>query len=423
MTTLAPARPTDESAQRRGRRVAGRKNGEGTFDTHATGLRRYRQLYLGPDGRQRTKELYAATDKALRAKVKAWQAELSRGLPAADENPPLELVIDRWLATKVDLRANSVKDYTQTAARLKKGLGGHHIKALTDAHIQAWVNAERRAGRAASTLTKMKAILHQILAYAESRGHITRNVARLVNVPKKEQLDPDVYDRAQVERLLSEARTPNRAGVTGRPPSDWYCLLAVHAMTGMRPSELLGLKWQDVRWNESAIYAQRSLEWPSGQAEPALAPMKNAYSRRQIPVPSWVLDALHTHRVGQDALKAQLGEGYDDWGLVFAMTNGTRIGQPLREQMAARAFEQLRQAAGLPAMRWYNLRHSYATMLLDAGVPLHVVSGLLGHASVKITADLYGARAKRNTEVAAGYIARVLGPPTTATGPTLALTA
>ena len=92
-----------------------------------------------PRDRARAKELYASTDKALRAKVKAWQAELARGLPAADENPTLETVINRWLATKVDLRANSVRDYHQTAARLKKGIGGHHVKVLTDAHIQAWV--------------------------------------------------------------------------------------------------------------------------------------------------------------------------------------------------------------------------------------------------------------------------------------------
>ena len=166
-----------------------------------------------------------------------------------------------------------------------------------------------------------------------------------------------------------------------------------------------------MRWNESVIYAQRSLLWPEKAPEPKLVPMKNAYSRRQIPVPAWVLDALMEHRQKQDALRAVLQEGYDDWGLVFTMTDGTRIGGPLKEQMVSRAVAQLQQKANLPPMRWYNLRHSYATMLLDAGVPLHVVSGLLGHASVKITADIYGARAKRNTEVASSHIARVLGAP------------
>ena len=94
---------------------------------------------------------------------------------------------------------------------------------------------------------------------------------------------------------------------------------------------------------------------------------------------------------------------------MFAVTNGPRIGSPIQEDTVSRAFAQLCASAGLPKMRWYNLRHSYATMLLDAGVPLHVVSGLMGHASVKITADIYGARAKRNTDVAGTYINKLFG--------------
>ena len=394
--------------QRRGRRAAGRKNGEGTYDLKR-GMQRFRVPYVGPDGRSRTKEITSGTLKALRVKVKAWQEELARGLPVAGDEPTVERLVDEWLATKVNLRSNSLRDYGQIAARIKAGLDGHKVKLLTDAHIQAWINGERKKGRAASTLTKTKALLHQLLAHGERRGYVMRNVARLVNVPKRDQIDPDVYDRAQVERLLEEARAPRQPGQIGRPLTDWHVLLTVHAMTGLRPSELLALRWSDIRWNESMIFAQRGLLWTRGEAVPKLTPMKNAYSRRQIPVPPVVLDALQDHRAAQDALKAILKEGYDDWGLVFAVTNGPRIGSPIQEDTVSRAFAQLCASAGLPKMRWYNLRHSYATMLLDAGVPLHVVSGLMGHASVKITADIYGARAKRNTDVAGTYINKLFG--------------
>lgn len=404
--------PADESSapQQRGRRTGGRKNGEGTYDVHR-GLPRFRASYTGPDGRTRSKELTAQTDKALRVKVRAWQAEIARGLPTEGENPALETVIDQWLATKVDLRANSLVDYTQIARRLKVGLGGHRVRELTDAHVQAWINKERKSGRAASTLTKTKALLHQILAYAEQRGRVFRNVARLVNVPKRDLIDPQVYDRAQVERLLAAATAPRQPGQHGRPPADWYALLAVHSWTGLRPSELLALKWGDVRWDDGVLYAQRGLLWPDSADAPVLSPMKNAYSRRQIPVPAFVLDALRAHRQAQHDLREVLHEGYDDWGLVFAVTTGTRVGGPMRERDVARAFQGVCLRAGLPRIPWYNLRHSYATILLDAGVPLHVVSGLMGHASVKITADIYGARAKRNTDVAAGYITRLAASP------------
>jgi integrase len=137
--------------------------------------------------------------------------------------------------------------------------------------------------------------------------------------------------------------------------------------------------------------------------------MTNAYSRRQVPVPSWVLAALRDHREAQDTLKAALGGGYDDQGLVFAVADGPRTGGPIPEQTVARAFDRLRRQGGLPGLRWYNVRHCSATMLLDAGVPRHAVSGLLGHASVRITADVSGARAKRNTDGGGAHIARLFG--------------
>src|SRR5207253_3177900 len=98
--------------QQRGRRMGGRKNGEGSFDVRPDGLQRWRGSYVGPDGRTYPKQLTATTPKALRAKVKAWQEELARGLAAvASDDPTLEQLAAQWLATKIDVRANSLLDY------------------------------------------------------------------------------------------------------------------------------------------------------------------------------------------------------------------------------------------------------------------------------------------------------------------------
>jgi integrase len=159
-------------------------------------------------------------------------------------------------------------------------------------------------------------------------------------------------------------------------------LFAVMLTTGLRPSEALGLKWDDLQGVTLRI--QRSIEhngngWNFGS-------LKTPKARRSVSVPSSLLIRLKAHRIKQAKQKLSAGADYQDHGLIFA----TPEGQPLDlANIRQRHFKPILQKAGLPDIRMYDLRHTCATLLLAAGENVKVVSERLSHASVAMTLDNY----------------------------------
>jgi site-specific recombinase XerD len=117
------------------------------------------------------------------------------------------------------------------------------------------------------------------------------------------------------------------------------------------------------------------------------------------------VDALKRHRVVQDRERVDAGELWSDHGLVFCST----IGTPLEPRNVNRRFEQLRARAGLEWLHLYDLRHAFATFLLDPGEELRTVMELLGHSTIRITADIYGHVLPARARSAVSAVDRVLG--------------
>jgi len=162
-------------------------------------------------------------------------------------------------------------------------------------------------------------------------------------------------------------------------------LVALATTTGLRQVELLGLEWRDIDWDASTLTVRRSLAlaWGGGRE---LAETKTGRSRRTVHIPELALEALRREQREQLAAKLAAGDAWQDQaGLVFTDS----IGRPLYRTAVHRAFHQLLEAAGVPSIPFHGLRHSAATALLAAGVPLRVVSDVLGHAGITITADFY----------------------------------
>jgi len=156
----------------------------------------------------------------------------------------------------------------------------------------------------------------------------------------------------------------------------------------MRRGELLGLRWEDVRWSTRVISVQTQAPMPDEDDEGDdldEAPTKSQAGRRAIKVEPMVLDALRHHREAQEFERHSWGYAYRDEDLVFCRPDGTS----LHPDAVTSSFERLVRPAGLKRIRFHDMRHTHATMLLEAGVDITVVSKRLGHASVKTTADLY----------------------------------
>ena len=156
-------------------------------------------------------------------------------------------------------------------------------------------------------------------------------------------------------------------------------VLAVALTTGMRPSEYLGLKWQDIDWVRQTISVVRSIRRLNGRW--CFLDTKRARSRRPIRLKSWIVTLLRELRTDTSEITS-CPEAVD---LVFR----TPWGEPINADSLAKRFKSILKQAGLPLLRLYDLRHTAATIALAVGVSPKVVSEQLGHASTAFTLDTY----------------------------------
>ena len=179
----------------------------------------------------------------------------------------------------------------------------------------------------------------------------------------------------QVQRLLEAAK--------GHPQEALFILALA---TGMRRGELLGLKWQDINLNEGFLQVRRALiRMPTGQGYKETEP-KTKTSRRRIVLVPFAVEALKKHRELQLRMRAEVGAVWEDHDYVFCDAARTHLdpGYDVYVQL-----KKLLEKAGLPDVRFHDLRHSVATLLLSKDIHPKVVQEILGHSSIDITMDIY----------------------------------
>jgi integrase len=280
--------------------------------------------------------------------------------------------LDRWLRDSVhgSVRASTYNSYGQQVRRyLKPPLGRIKLRKLSPMHVQGIYREMQDRGLAARTVQYTHAVLHRALKQARRWGMVSHNVAEDVDPPqvKREEIRP--LDRDQT-RVLLEAAEGHRL--------EALYIVAVH--TGMRPGELLALKWEDVHFDSETLQLNRAL------SDGEFTAPKTARSRRRIRLTTGSLKALRIHRKRQLEERIQKAGLWQDHGLVFPSSVGT----PLSHRNVVRSFKALLKRAGLPAgTRLYDLRHTCATLLLSCNVHPKYVQELLGHRSIALTLDTY----------------------------------
>ncbi|MCZ7529739.1 MAG: site-specific integrase [Acidimicrobiia bacterium] len=215
-------------------------------------------------------------------------------------------------------------------------------------------------------------IVRASLAQAVQWDRIGRNPADRATPPKAKRYEPSTWTPEQIRQFLDQA-------ADHRLSAAWLLL----ATTGMRRSEVLGLRWSDVDLGEAGLHVRQSLvavEYEISFSEP-----KTEKSKRRVALDPHTIMALRSHRARQSEEKLAAGGAYTDDDPVFA----DEIGRPLHPESLSQTFKRQAKAAGLPTIRLHDLRHSFATAALEAGVPLKVVSDRLGHSSISVTGDIY----------------------------------
>jgi integrase len=202
---------------------------------------------------------------------------------------------------------------------------------------------------------------------------VQRNVADTVTPPKPAQKEICALSVGDTRRLLEAA---------GGDRLEALYVLAVH--TGMRQGEMLALRWQDVDMENAIVSVSRTLTRSGGRV--VFGEPKTKKSRRSIRLTSQAVEALRSHPERQLRDMEIIGDCYQDQGLVFATDTGGPINP---SNLRQRNFAPLLKRAGLPHMRFHDLRHTCATLLLSRGVHPKFVQELLGHATIAITLDTY----------------------------------
>jgi integrase len=249
-----------------------------------------------------------------------------------------------------------------------------HIKQLhTDLRLSGRMNGG--GGLATKTILQIHRILSEALKHAVGLQLIPQNPCQLVRPPQVRRTELATLSPDEARRLTGVAATDD--GVYGD-----LIVLALH--TGMRMGELLGLKWYDVSIDDGKLMVRRSLQRVHGDGFVFQQP-KTPKSRRTVPLGTTAIEALKRQRRRQIKERLQLGPDYREPDLVFASGAGT----PIFPGNIRRAFERLLRVAEAPRVRFHDLRHTHASLLLVQGVHPKVVSERLGHASIVITLDTY----------------------------------
>jgi integrase len=351
-----------------------RAHGEGTIYRRDDG-RWVAMLNVGViAGRRRRRAFYGATQAQALAKLNDATHSMRRGVPVPLERQTFGAFAEKWLATvRPSLREPTFRRYSSLLAHAVRALGHTSLAKLGPADLQRLYEDRRKAGAAPRTILHVHRVIHRALRDAERWGEVARNVARLADAPR--------VGRAEMRTLTAvEARQLMRSAEGDRLEA----VVVLALTTGMRMGELLGLTWRATDLDKGAVRVQASMQRTA--AGLALVEPKTARSRRQIEVEPRVAAVLRRHRALQLQERLAAGQEWVDRDLVFT----TQEGGPIDGRELLRAwFRPLLARAGLPAIRFHDLRHSYASIALAQGLHPKVVQEAMGHSTIAVTMDLY----------------------------------
>lgn len=356
-------------------------NGEGSIYQRKSDRRWVAAITLGYDahGRRQRRTAIAASKVEARQKLQELQREATQGLNL-DRDPSLGSYLRKWLKESAPrtLRPRTLAGYASIIERhLIPALGRIPLRRLQPGDVEAYLNGVIEKRLTPRTAQYHHAVLRRALGQAERWGLLSRNPARLVTAPRPQ--------RREVRPLtLQEARH----FLDGVQDDRLAALYTVAVYLGLRQSELLALRWQDIDLDDldaPTAMIVHSLQRYGGAYH--LDEVKSLRSRRTITLPPAVVDALRAHRARQNSERLQAGPIWQqEWNLVFS----NEIGEPLDGTALTRAFQQRLAEIGLPRQRFHDLRHLSATVLIAQKVPLRAVMEILGHSTIAVTADTYG---------------------------------
>ena len=286
--------------------------------------------------------------------------------------------LDGYVKTNCSLR--TLDSYQSIVSRhLIPSLGHLPLTQIQPQHIQEYYARSLAGGRvdgkgalSARSVLHIHRVLFQALNYAVRQGLVIRNVADLVDPPRARKAQMKTLTPQEVSRLFNAVQhTP------------YYPIIYTAVNTGLRQAELLGLRWHDLDLDLAALSVTQVLYKRRGICQ--FKEPKSAHSRRRLDLSPSLALFLRQHRIKREAECLLLGKPLCENDLVFSHTDGS----PMDPGTLTHNFARIARKTGLPGTRFHDLRHTFASLMLLAGIHPKIVSEMLGHSSVAFTLDTY----------------------------------
>jgi integrase len=347
-------------------------------------------IYRGrdPDGRR----LYDyhtvhGTKSQAAKKLTELLRQLDTGRYVEPSKESLAEYINRWLdQVRLTVKPRTHEYYAHWCGRICEHIGHIPLDKLTGLQIQEAYTKLLEEGLSPNCVRGVHRSLRRALNQAVEWGLLRNNPALKAKPPKKEKVSFQALTTEQVGRLLSAARRADDR-------CHLYSLYLTAVMTGMREGELLGLRWRDIDLDRQVIVISQICV--KGGTNPVFGEPKTSSSGRQVTIPDSVVAALKEHRRWQREHRLAVGPLYQDYDLVWP----NDVGTPRTARGLIRNFHSLLISSGLskrqpdgsihPRIRFHDLRHTHATLLLESGAHPRVVQDRLGHSSISVTMNLY----------------------------------
>jgi integrase len=361
-----------------------RGNGEGTISQRKDG-RWEGKLTIGYDpqsGKTKRSTFYGKTRQEVRSKMDDVKVQMKLGSYVQNN----KINVGDWLCQWLDVYAQSrirISTFEKYKSLVQKhivpSLGKMLISDLRPEHIQRFYNEKLKQGRvdgkgglSEKTVGEFHLIIHQALDQAIKEGFLSKNVIDAIRKPQFKTYEIQPLSEEEVKKFLET--------ITHHP---YYEPLLLECYTGLRRGELLGLRWSDVDLKNNTVSIKQSLiRTKQGLcfSEP-----KTAKSRRTIPIPQQLSNVLKRYKVKQNESKLVAGSAYQDKGLLFC----NPAGSPLDPRSFTKAFKKVLVDANLLKIRFHDMRHTHATLLLLLNEHPKVVQERLGHSTIRMTLDTY----------------------------------